>query len=656
MYRLYPLLLATLLPCFLLAQKDKDIPAFGKVEKQDLLLKDCEFDKNAEAMVMFDVAELYCIFNANSVSYPLGTEIERHIRIKVLNDKGLESADIKIPYTHYKNSTSIKNITAQTYNIDADGNVVVSKLDKKNIYNKKVDSRRSHMIFTLPEVKAGSVIEYKYTFTGSGIITPDEWHFQRHIPVMLSRLVVNFPSEFEVHCEQSNVLPIEFAKEMKSTRNIQTYTMKNIPALRDEPFISCESDYVQKVMPKIIAYNSPMKRHSFVYSWPQIIRALMEDEDFGLQLKKNIPRTKDLDDSLKNITDPYTRMKVIHNYVRNNMEWNGYSNIWAMEGVKSAWTSKKGTSGEINLILVNLLKDAGLKAHALLVSSRENGRVNTGMADPSQFNKVLAHVVIDGRAYVLDGTDKITPSGLIPYDVMYTEGLVIEKPETYEWGWITLWDEKKLYRDVIVVNAAVTPEGELAGTATISSFDYARVEKLNRLKDGRSAILQQYVSPLPQITADSLILENDKHDSLPLIQKIPFKQKLNSTGDYQYFSVNMFTGLENNPFVADTRFSDVFFSTNRHFQMVSAITIPDEYTFDELPKSVRMLTPDSSVVLIRRIASSGNQLSSRITVEIKKPYFSTEEYDDFREFYKKMVGILNEQFVIKKKATPQPLP
>jgi hypothetical protein len=132
----------------------------------------------------------------------------------------------------------------------------------------------------------------------------------------------------------------------------------------------------------------------------------MEDEDFGLQLKKDIPRTADLDAQLKSITDPYLKMKLIHSYVRKNMEWNGVDGIWALDGVKSAWKDKKGTTGEINLILVNLLKDAGLNAHPLLVSTRENGFVRTDVADVDQFDKVMAYVTIDSNVYVLDANDQ----------------------------------------------------------------------------------------------------------------------------------------------------------------------------------------------------------------------------------------------------------
>jgi len=37
-------------------------------------------------------------------------------------------------------------------------------------------------------------------------------------------------------------------------------------------------------------------------------------------------------------------------------------------------------------------------------------------------------------------------------------------------------------------------------------------------------------------------------------------------------------------------------------------------------------------------------------VEFKRPVYYTTEYDDFREFYKKLYATLNEQIVIRKKS------
>lgn len=634
-------ILGLTLPVF--AQKDKgDVPAFGTVDKADLQLKECEFDKDAEALVLFDVAEAY-LDNMGSV------ELVRHVRIKILKDKGLKSADIHIPYHSYRNDENIKGLAAQTYNLDASGNIITTKVEKKLIYEKPLDKKFSEQVFTFPEVKAGSIIEYKYTHTNIGL---GNWYFQQDIPVKYSRYRVDFPEEIEFVCTPLCVLPVQSKSESKNRRTLKTLTMSNIPALRDEPYITCDDDYLQRIETRVIAINPiGMPRQSRIYSWPQIIKFLAEDEDFGIQLKREIPRTVDLDEALKKLNDPYQKMTTIHNYVRKNMEWNNFSGIWAQNGIKSAWKDKKGTSGEINLILVNLLKDAGLKASPLLVSTRENGRVNTSFAHWRNFNKVLAYVTIGEKTYILDATEKYTPSNLIPYEVMYSEGLVIEKIDTWEWGWRVIWSNKPHFRETVVVQANIDEEGLMKGNASVTCFDYSRIERMPTLKLGKDKFIEKFFTASnPGVKVDTLNIENEDIDTLPLTQTIKFNQPVNASGDYKYFSVNLFTGLEKNPFVADNRFSDVFFGANQNYQIVANITIPESYEFEALPKSVRMIMPDTSISITRRINSDKNVLAVRISLEFKKPLYSPEEYPDFKEFYKQLYALLNEQYAIRKKA------
>lgn len=628
------------------AQKSSDIPAFGKVEKADLEMKTCDFDEKAEAVVLFDAGELYCDLSDIASSM----QMERHIRIKILKDKGKDQADIHLPYYSFRNVEYIKNLQAQTYNLDAAGNITVAKVEKKLIYEKAIDKLHSEQVFTFPEVKAGSIIEYKWTQIW-GSFDLEDWYFQQDIPVKYSRYRIDFPKEIEVYAMPLCALPYESKKDTRGTRSIQTYSMKNIPALRDEPYISCDEDYLQRLELRFLAVILPTHRESLIKTWPQKIKTLMEDEDFGVQLKRNIPRTADLDEQLKSITDPFRKMAIIHEYVRKNMEWNGYRNIWALHGVRAAWKDKKGTSGEINLILVNLLKDAGLKAHAILVSTREHGIVTTAVADIGQFDKVMAYVEIDDKTYVLDGTEKITPSHLIPLDVMYSEGLVIEKPETFEWGWKPLWNEHKLLKNVVVLQGAIDESGVMNGRASLLSYDYARVLRIEDAKKDKSKFLEKYFKAENQGAAiDSLEFENLDVDSMPLVQKVQFKIPVNASGEYKYFSTNLFTRLEKNPFVADNRFSDVFFGVNQSYSIVANITIPEGYAFETLPKNMRLIMPDTSISITRRLAAENNQLSVRITLDFKKPFFTVQEYADFREFYKQLFAILSEQIAIKKKA------
>jgi hypothetical protein len=55
-------------------------------------------------------------------------------------------------------------------------------------------------------------------------------------------------------------------------------------------------------------------------------------------------------------------------------------------------------------------------------------------------------------------------------------------------------------------------------------------------------------------------VSNENVDTLPLQQKFEFKVPLNSSGDYKYFSLNLFQGLEKNPFIADERKTDIDFN------------------------------------------------------------------------------------------------
>jgi len=624
------------------SQKNKDIPAFGKIDKSETDLKECEFDKNAGAVVLFDVGK----FTTNFVGGTLFSQMERHVRIKILNDKGLDQADVKILYESYKGAEDVRNLTAQTYNVDASGSLVVTKVEKNLIYTKKVSARYSHEIFTFPEVKAGSIIEYKYSVRGTWL---EDWHFQKDIPVMLSRYTMEFPTILEIYSEQFGGYKVNTTETLKGSNKVHTHTIRNLPAFRDEPFISVDDDYLQKLHSTITGYYDGAIYRNMLPNWPGVIKLLMEDEDFGLQLKRNIPRTDDLELALKSLNSPYEKMITIHSYVRRNMEWDGTSSIWALDGVKSAWKEKKGNSGEINLILVNLLKDAGLNAQPVLVSTRQNGRISTQIPGIRQFNKVLAHVKIDNKVYVLDGTEKFTASRLIPLDVMYTEGLVVGKQGTNDWGWEVLWDQSKKFNNVTIFQASLDEKGMLNGEATVTSFDYSRIERMPVLKQGKEKFVSHYFeSRNPDFKIENVVIDNEDKDSLPLIQQLKFSHPVNESGNYRYFSANLFSGLEKNPFISEERFSDVFFGANQQYSILGHFKIPKEYVFEELPKDIRMIMPDTSITITRQTAIRDNILSTRITLEFKKPVYTPDEYPYFMEFYKKLFALLNEQFVVKK--------
>jgi hypothetical protein len=482
-----------------------------------------------------------------------------------------------------------------------------------------------------------------------------DWYFQKNIPVRYSSLRFNYPEEFMFNPVFHTSLPYSYDTKKIGLRSEQTLTMKDVPAFREEPYVSCEEDYLEKVSFNLNGYYSATVRINLIATWPKMIKALMEDEDFGYQLKKNIPRTKELDDQLKLISNPVDKMVAVHRFVKKNMIWDGYTSIWATDGVKYAWDKKKGNSGEINLILVNLLKDAGLQAYPVLLSTRDNGRVNTTNADLDQFNTVMAYVKIDGKEYFLDGTDQQTPSHLIPKQIMYSEGLVISKVDfeksvtEQDWGWVNIWNEKQKYTHRVNLSGDVKADGQITGEAYINSIDYARIADISDYTASKeNFVADHYTKPYSGIKLIDFKTGNLEKDSMPLEQSVKFSMPLNASGEYQYFTLNLFSGLDNNTFLSDSRSTDILFAYNQSYSISGSFGIPEGYEFEELPKNMKMIMPDTSIILSRLLQVNNNRLQFRINLDINKPLYTVEEYPMLQEFYKKMFMTLNEQIVIKK--------
>lgn len=628
----------------------KDIPSFGKVDKADLEMKQCSFDEAAEAVVLFDVAEVYCFLNHNSNSNFITTQFERRVRIKILNNKGLYHANIRIPFVSDNDIEEIKNLTAETINQDANGNIIVTKVDKNSIYIKKINTRFSEVVFAFPEVKAGSIIEYQYKEEAKWLYALKNWFFQKNIPIILSRYTLNFPPELAVSAKPKGILKVETTHNFTDGRDIKIFELKMVPAFKKEPFITSDIDYLQQVKPYLESFEmAGQDPINLLKKWKDIVNHLIEDEYFGVQLKKNIPKTSDLEAKLVNINDPYKRMVIIYDYIKKNIQWNEIDGIWALDGVRSAWKEKKGTTGEINLILVNLLKDAELDAWPILVSTRENGRINMNLADENQFNKVMAYVTIKDKYYVLDASNKHTPVQLIPLEVLYSDGLLIQKFSNNSWYWKSLSDQLNYFNNSIVIQANIDEKGIIQGDAIINSSHYSRLNRIQDLKIGKEKFIEKFYMPSENnITIDSFKVSNTDIDSLPLIQYCKFKQPVNSSGGFHYFSANLFSGLEKNPFLDDTRYSDVFFGARQLYTIDAFFTIPSGFSFDALPENMLMRLPDTSIVFSRYSSINENKLAVRIELEFKKPFYTAEEYDAFHEFYKKLFSLLNEQYVYKK--------
>ncbi len=177
--------------------QEKGLITFGKVSPADFNLPPSKvIDSNTDAVIIADVGNTDFIGNKNGwVSYIF----KRKKRIKIINKQAFNLATIKLMLYKDENVEEVlSNVQASSYNL-LNGEVVESKLEKKDIFEDRYDKKRMQKKFTLPAVKEGTIIEYSYTITSDYVLVIPQWQFQDfHHPCLWSQYEITVPESFSL--------------------------------------------------------------------------------------------------------------------------------------------------------------------------------------------------------------------------------------------------------------------------------------------------------------------------------------------------------------------------------------------------------------------------------------------------------------------------
>lgn len=663
---------STLLVCCAIAAsaqaQDQTLPAtqpYGKVDQADLELKQCDFEKDANAEVLFEKANVY--FGADLESI---TE-EVHKRVKIFNDNGKGEADVHIEFISENHLEYITGIQAETINL-ADGKTEITKLDRKSIYTKSLDKVRSEVTFTLPNVKPGSIIEYKYNWNSKVYFDMPVWYFQEKIPVRYNELDTNIPDVFYFRPQMrafQSLAKYNTSSEGRSFQDnwqdsdghshVDSYPyslditvrgMTNIPSLPDESYMSSFRDNVEAIRFQLISVR-PIGGFANVHSdtWAKVGGILADDDDFGGQLNRKLNNEESIIAKAKTMKSDEDKIAYIFNEVKNTMKWNNIDSWYADNGTPRAWENKTGNSAEINLILYHLLKKSGVDAYPMVVSTRDHGKVVPYYTTTAQFNRAVVLVPVDStKQYVLDATGKYNAYDVTPAELLNSSGLFIDKAKKlFD---IIYLQENNPVRQVVMINGEIKPDGKLIGKAQISSKSYDRINAIQRYKtDGEKKYMDYLSGNDNNLKISSIKFENMDVDTLPLTQNVDFNLDLaGSDENYIYLNPNIFTPFKTNPFLAEKRMTDIDFGYPMSFSINGVYKIPAGYKTDALPKSIILVMPDKSITFKRMVLEDSGNIIIRYNINFAKAEYSKDNYPDFHEFFKKMHEMLNEQVILKK--------
>jgi transglutaminase-like putative cysteine protease len=126
-------------------------------------------------------------------------------------------------------------------------------------------------------------------------------------------------------------------------------------------------------------------------------------------------------------------------YVRSNYKWDGTYTHMATQKFNEFIKTRTGSSAEMNLLLVNLLRLNGITSDPVLIRTSDLGNPERLFPVKNQFNHLIASAQIGGKVYVFDVTGE--DAGRLNKLDMGTEGWIVSRSNP---GWIQTNPPEKL--------------------------------------------------------------------------------------------------------------------------------------------------------------------------------------------------------------------
>ncbi len=646
---------------------------FGKVSKEEVESKVHPINSDANAAVLFRKEEIYYNYDAN-LGFVLYTEV--HERIKLYNKDGFDWATKEIGlYVSNNREEEVIRIKGETYNIE-NGKLVSQKLDTDGIFEEKENKYRNKKKITMPGVKEGSVIEYKYTITSPFISSIDKIQLQYSIPIEKLEVKVRIPEYFifKKHTNPKSQLDLkiqETSKRISFTsssierdngktvshsrvsskieyeENVYILEKENIPALKDEEYVDYLKNYAATLTWELLYTNFPSSAvENFSETWDDVVVKIYKDNDFGREVKDSKYYADDLDQLLSGISLPEQKMNVIFEFVKSKVKWNDYIGYYTDNGVRDAYKKGSGNLADINLMLTSMLKYAGLDANPVLLSTKSNGIPI--YPTRSGFNYVVASVKLNEKNILLDASDKYNIPGMLPDLARNWLGRLVKEDGTSEWVDL-MGKEVSEYRTILKIE--IEEDLNINGKAT-NIFDgyYAKDYRDNFI--GISE--EDYIRKLEDEKGNIVISNIENKNTVSLEKSInesydfQLSNGLEKIGDNIYMKPLFFLTKETNPFKASERTYPIFFKYPSVIYNTVYVKLPESYEVESLPESSKFSVNNNGAMFKLVVIASGSYLKIDSELQINTILYLPDEYDDLKEFYNQIVQKNLETIVLKK--------
>ena len=644
----------------------------GKVTIDELKEKVCPMDTSAVAAILFKKGKTS--FHYDESGYYSVTEVET--KIKIYKKEGLNFANQSVEfYIGSEPKEEVDFSKAITYNLKGN-DIEKTKLKSDGEFTDKKDKYTSVKKITFPNVKEGSIIEFKCEVKSSYFRNFRDWKFQTVIPTLYCEYKTFIPEHyfynplikgslmpkktesvgkntFTYFDRDRNESNGQERKVLNTSQNVEfnekrtTYILENIPALKQESYVNNIDNYTSTIVHELSAVQFPGDIYKpLATTWESVAKSINDNDKFGAELDKKSYFEDDLNTLISGVVLNSERLNIIFSFVKSRMNWNDYRSVTCDDGVKTAYKNKVGNSAEINLILIAMLRGAGIVANPVLVSTRDNGIPI--FPSRTTFNTVIAGVEIDNQIVLLDATNKFSQPNVLPISDLNWLGRLIKKDGSS--SEIDLMP-KSNSRDILNIIGTINDKGEVSGKIRDQYFDYnAFLFRQKNINISKDAYMEKLEKGHPGLEINDYDVQNSTDLSKPIVENYSFKSTnaIEIIGDKMYFSPLLYFAMTENPFKQETREYPVDFIFPKEGKYNVSITIPEGYVVETLPQPQAMTMPGGLGNFKYIISVNGSQIQLVYILDINQAIIGSENYDLLKNFFKEVVNKQTEKIVIKK--------
>jgi|GEM_PF-1782155 len=634
---------------------------WGQVSPEERLIQAPSTYPNSGAVVIFDKG-----FATAELS---GLELKRHVRIKILAESGIPRVTpAVIECMDYDDIDDVEAVIHRP-----DGTVI--EIGKKYHVEHRDDSGRSFTV-NFPGLAPGDILEYRYTIHYYGgvdklgaekyflfsqaiswqwlkerekrVVEWDEslyknvanlpaWYFDHPVYTLYSELTVKLGADLDYTCVPSNV-PVD-QQQPRSQRGsglidrvykYHTWAMDDLPATASEPFMPRPNDYRPSLHFELFSTSGENRVIIGNYSDEHWVNAGRNIQGYlAMYVKKPRRLQTESLDRIRNLTADHDKARCLYEYVRDRYrsDGGGYRLRPVAKNMRDFHKKKRGAPFECNILLVEMLRAAGIDAWPVLISTRDE----VDFRRTGRFNHMIAYAQLDIGGIYLDASSRVCPYGALPPMCRVQEGLLVDFDRSAI-RIIQAQDPATYRHDSLTVH--LSDRGELNGSLVSRLSGYLAMEwgeYLVRTSTGhRDSVVPVFASDFAGM---SKLKWHGDSANVYVIEAALAGDRLAPRGPGELTAPvpPLFT---TNPFAATVRLQPVDFVYPLSYECkvvvsrgnpAGSASLPDDLTFGIAGAAFR-----------RRSEAIGSSVVVMINVDLQKAEFTAAEYTALRGFFERV--------------------